>query len=367
MIDVDALVGLLREAGVTAEQTGDIVEQPFFTATGQILKTNGEDVQVFVYDTVEAAEEDAALVSADGSTVGTTMLMWVAPPRFYTTGHMIVLYVGEDASVASALEATLGGPFAGAGADATPSGDLPVFAPDQVSLASLIERLQSLDVTVEETGDVVQQPFFTPDGQVLKINGEDVQVFTYDTVDELKAEASQVMPDGFTIGTTSVMWVSPPRFYAIARFIILYLGEDPVTIGALDRVLGGPFAGANVITVEPTEQMPIPPNPSDDGTIFELQNPAILVASSEDEVAQLVRRMQDPELGDRLDSVNLEANVVVAVFRGEMRTGGYGIEIEQIQVEEGVVEIVVTLTDPGPDELLLDMVTYPVAIRIVPL
>ena len=107
-----SLVDNLRAAGVTAKPAGD-VSQPFFSVKGQIITVNGEEVQVFEYEDTDAADAEAALVSPDGSSVGTTMVTWVAMPHFYKTGKLIVLYVSDNAEVVNALESTLGPQFAG--------------------------------------------------------------------------------------------------------------------------------------------------------------------------------------------------------------------------------------------------------------
>lgn len=78
-----------------------------------MIKVRGEDVQVFQYADAAATDAQAALVSRDGSKVGTTNIHWVAPPHFYKNGKIIVLYVGDDRQVLRTLEAVLGPPFAG--------------------------------------------------------------------------------------------------------------------------------------------------------------------------------------------------------------------------------------------------------------
>lgn len=110
--DLDSLMEALRSAGASIE-AGEDVEQPFFTAIGKILKVNGADVQVFVYDTAEAMEADAAQVAEDGGSIGSSMVTWMGPPHFYKLGRMIVLYVGDDQTVKTLLEGVLGPQFAG--------------------------------------------------------------------------------------------------------------------------------------------------------------------------------------------------------------------------------------------------------------
>lgn len=110
--DYADLVDALREQGVTVESAGT-VSQPFFSVEGQAITVNGEQVQVFEFAGTAAASAAAAQVSEDGSSVGTNMITWIGAPHFHQTGRMIVLYVGNQAAVLSALEAVLGEQFAG--------------------------------------------------------------------------------------------------------------------------------------------------------------------------------------------------------------------------------------------------------------
>jgi hypothetical protein len=108
--------------------------------------------------------------------------------------------------------------------------------------ASLIAALQASGVPVE-TGEPISQVFFGPDGGVIKINGVDVQVFEYETIEAMESEASQVASDGGSIGTTMVSWVDTPHFYKSGRIIVLYIGSDAAILGLLEEALGTQFAG----------------------------------------------------------------------------------------------------------------------------
>lgn len=110
--DYISLVDNLRQAGATVEPAGEMT-QPFFSVTGNIIVVNGGDVQVFEYADTAAAEAEAALVSPDGSSVGTSMVGWVASPHFYRAEKLIVLYVGDSETVTDVLESVLGQQFAG--------------------------------------------------------------------------------------------------------------------------------------------------------------------------------------------------------------------------------------------------------------
>jgi len=113
--DYDSFVDGLQTIGATVEHETlpEVVVQDFFSVTGQVFKLNGEDVQVFEYDDRSKAETEAALVSPDGSSIGTSLPFWIAPPHFYKAGRIIVLYVGKNTAVTDALESILGEQFAG--------------------------------------------------------------------------------------------------------------------------------------------------------------------------------------------------------------------------------------------------------------
>jgi hypothetical protein len=108
--------------------------------------------------------------------------------------------------------------------------------------ASLTAALEAGGATVE-TGESVLQPFFTPEGSILKVNGADVQVFEYESPEEMENEASQVSPDGGSIGTSMVTWMDAPHFYKAGRIIVLYVGSDATMLDWLEGALGAQFAG----------------------------------------------------------------------------------------------------------------------------
>jgi hypothetical protein len=77
---------------------------------GQIIGVDDQDVQVFEYRSVRAAELDAKKIS---ETRSTSLAMWIAPPHFFRSGRLIVLYVGEAPSILEMLSDLLGPQFAG--------------------------------------------------------------------------------------------------------------------------------------------------------------------------------------------------------------------------------------------------------------
>jgi hypothetical protein len=115
----------------------------------------------------------------------------------------------------------------------------PLAVEDQ---ASLIAALQAAGATVE-VGDSISQDFFSPEGNIIKVNGADVQVFEYESADAMENESSQVAPDGGSIGTSMVSWMDTPHFYKTGRIIALYVGSDQTSLDLLEMVIGPQFAG----------------------------------------------------------------------------------------------------------------------------
>ncbi|MEW6567783.1 MAG: hypothetical protein AB1449_06380 [Chloroflexota bacterium] len=103
------LVEALRGAGVCVEPA-DQVEQDFLGPTGQVIRVNRADVQVFEYPDEATREAESSQIPSDGSSVGTTMITWVDQPNFWVRGRVIVLYVGHDSTVIDLLTGALGEP-----------------------------------------------------------------------------------------------------------------------------------------------------------------------------------------------------------------------------------------------------------------
>jgi hypothetical protein len=112
LFDTTVLVESLRAGGLIVDRRGT-VSQPFFSASGSIVTVNGEDVQAFEYRDIARAEAEARTVSPDGSTIGTTAVSWIGPPHFHRRDRVIVLYVGDAATVRAALTNVMGPQFAG--------------------------------------------------------------------------------------------------------------------------------------------------------------------------------------------------------------------------------------------------------------
>ena len=153
------LVDSLRAAGAIVDPVGE-VSQPFFSVGGQVITVDGVDVQVFEYPNAAAAGAEAALISPNASSVGTSMMAWVATPHFYALNRIIVLYVGDNQAVVGALNGVLGQPVAqGQG--------LPLLPPDTASLLSVAFAAADYATLEGLMGDALTIGYWQSEGQVL--------------------------------------------------------------------------------------------------------------------------------------------------------------------------------------------------------
>ena len=110
--------------------------------------------------------------------------------------------------------------------------------------AGLVEKLRGQGARIESTeASEVSQPFFSAKGKVVKVTGEDVQVFEYASSAAAEKQAARVAPDGSSVATTQVTWVASPHFFKSGKLVVLYVGDSQAVLKALEEVLGRQFAG----------------------------------------------------------------------------------------------------------------------------
>jgi hypothetical protein len=121
VIDYSTLLRYLRDSGASIEERGEIRE-PFFDIEGRRVAVNESNIEVYEYANVEAMEAEASWVSSDGFSIRkgkegdiweVCFVDWIATPHFYKAGRIIVFYCGDNDSIISLLEHTLGTQFAG--------------------------------------------------------------------------------------------------------------------------------------------------------------------------------------------------------------------------------------------------------------
>ena len=107
---------------------------------------------------------------------------------------------------------------------------------------SLINSLRAVGAGVEPAGEV-DQPFLSIKGRMIKVHGEDLQVFQYANAEAANAEAAPISPDGTAVGTRKIHWIGSPHFYKQGRLVVLYVGDNDKVQKSLEAVLGRQFAG----------------------------------------------------------------------------------------------------------------------------
>ncbi|MDF1558157.1 MAG: hypothetical protein P1P80_08290 [ANME-2 cluster archaeon] len=106
-----SLLNHLRSEGLEIKTLG-ISRQPFFSIRSMNLTIDGELVYVFDYSNISAARKDMALVSPDAKSINNTRTRWTGTPHFYNSEEVIVLYVGDNTKIITALESGMGAQFA---------------------------------------------------------------------------------------------------------------------------------------------------------------------------------------------------------------------------------------------------------------
>ena len=106
----------------------------------------------------------------------------------------------------------------------------------------LIDRLRATGVSALPAGEA-QQSFISVQGRMIKVGGEDVQVFQYAHTKAAAEQAALVSPDGNAVGTSMIHWIGSPHFFRKDLLLVLYIGDDEKVIKALEAVLGRQFAG----------------------------------------------------------------------------------------------------------------------------
>jgi hypothetical protein len=119
-LTTDTLVMRLHANGETVANTPVPISDDLLGTHAISLELDGEVVLVYEYAVPLTAQITAGHISRDGSTITNgfgpwqqaTIIDWIAPPHFYTSGRVIVRYVGANAAVLRALARALRPQFA---------------------------------------------------------------------------------------------------------------------------------------------------------------------------------------------------------------------------------------------------------------
>lgn len=103
MHTADEAAAGLRADGLTVELTGRQIRQPFFAVPGEILRVNGQELQLYVYPDVWDRFQDAR-ISPDGSRIKQWTVSWAAPAHVAVKGNLLALFVSDDQALAATIE-----------------------------------------------------------------------------------------------------------------------------------------------------------------------------------------------------------------------------------------------------------------------
>ena len=179
---LERLLSELDADGIKVELLPEDFSTPFgkwLAAPSRVLRVGDEKLNVFLYDTPEAAAEAATQIAPDLSAVGSRRNEWRSSASCFRRGRLIMLYAGDVPSLCDALAERLGEPLAkyvlsdkrrlvaggspamveeASRASATPSTS-PTSTPGQGDLAELAELYQTKKLFVKKEYPALRKIF----------------------------------------------------------------------------------------------------------------------------------------------------------------------------------------------------------------
>jgi penicillin-binding protein 2 len=93
-------------------------------------------------------------------------------------------------------------------------------------------------LTVEQTDQTVLHPFFRTPGQIVHVNGQDLQVFVYPTSTARKSDSARISSDGKLIAGEDVDWPEAPQFASNGNVLTVLLSADTRLGTRVSRAIG---------------------------------------------------------------------------------------------------------------------------------
>ena len=90
-----------------------------------------------------------------------------------------------------------------------------------------------------------------------------------------------------------------------------------------------------------------------------------MTVNNDEDLDRLLSLIQDDALIERPSAVDFKDTFILAVLRGQMPTAGYSVTIEDVRYAGEMVDVFVSLTNPGPDDMVAQVITYPLAVQIM--
>ena len=118
-----------------------------------------------------------------------------------------------------------------------------------LTLDDVVAALQAGGLAVEETDQTIEQPFFAVPARIVRVEGQDLQVFVYPSDEARTADSDQISPDGTQVGTAMVTWVAKPHFVAAANLLTLFVSDDEELAERIGAAVRSLDAGATASPV----------------------------------------------------------------------------------------------------------------------
>jgi cell division protein FtsI/penicillin-binding protein 2 len=93
---------------LTIETTDQMASYPYFKPQAQILRADGQELQIFVYPDIASRKSDWARISSDGRLVAGNEVNWPDRPNFSAQGNILALLLSSDSSLAARVERAIG-------------------------------------------------------------------------------------------------------------------------------------------------------------------------------------------------------------------------------------------------------------------
>ena len=190
---------------------------------------------------------------------------------------------------------------------------------------SLVDTLRAAGATVDPAG-TGSADYFSPQNQLLTVNGELVSTFEFASAEEADAAADGVSASGSSISrvdsetgmgaASSILWEKPPHFYKAGKLIALHVGCNSDVINVLQETMGPQFAGGAGVSQCPD---PVPPTTMEisqaleaaEGSEFTVSGMLIANRDGNTRLCSVLLESDPPQCGgDRIDLLGFDASSV---------------------------------------------------------
>lgn len=103
-----------------------------------------------------------------------------------------------------------------------------------------------------------------------------------------------------------------------------------------------------------------------DSYTAEVEIPTLFVATNAAQATRFTQWLNNTDITNQIQAVDFNTTWVVAVFRGQVGSSGYGITVEEISTAPKTVQIKVNVTEPAPDRVVSTVISYPYHIILIP-